>query len=273
MLAAIHIPTGLTPVHNAETIFDVAEAAILAGFLAWAAVRRHWVLIMLLAGTAIAAFVEPLDDVSSRLWFSVHMHRPFLVFGRTWAVFFPIGYALYYGLGSWATKLVMERKSRDFLFTFALFGAIFDAAIEVPWTHTRLYVYYGPQPFKISGFPLYWAFVNTAYLYLNAYVLFVLRDWLKDRRILLVPVFPIVGIGLIYGLCWPTWIVMNTTAASGVMWAVSLFTMAASTAFIAAICVAVDRYGSPLRILARPAPAESQPDLAVREPERQPLVA
>jgi hypothetical protein len=260
VIGVIQPPTGLRPVHHAEMIFDVAEGVILTGVAAYAIRRRAWVFLVLLLGTAIAGFVEPLDDNSSRLWFSSHVERPFTVFNhRTWTVFIPIGYALYYGLGSLAVYTVMRRRSRDLLLKFALFGMLFDAAVEIPWLHTRMYIYYGPQPFKIFGFPLYWAFINTAYLYLNAYAMYALGDWLRGRRIVVMAMIPVVGIGLLYGLAWPTWIIMNTSAPPAGQWAVATVTMALSVAFIWLVSTAVARYGSPLRLLAAAHPGDGSP--------------
>lgn len=250
MFGSVQPPFDLIPVHGAEWFFNTAEAIVILLVALYAVIRRQPLLLVIMLGTGVAGFVEPLDDTASRLWFTVHMSVPFTVYGRTWAIFFPLGYAIYYGLGSWAVYKVMDRGgSRKTLLMLAIAGGLFDTAVEYPWLSTRLYKYYGPQPFDILGFPLYWAFINTAYLFVVGYAFFLLRHWLKGTKALAGFFIPIVSIGMIYGLAWPTWIAMNVQGPPiAAMWIASAVTMALSTVVIWLISAAAARYGSPLRL-------------------------
>lgn len=259
MFGSIQPPLDLTPIHGAEWFFNIAEAIVILAVALYAIIRRQPLLLVLMLGTGAAGLVEPLDDTASRLWFSVHMSVPFTVYERTWAIFFPLGYAIYYGLGSWVVFKVMDRGgSRKTLLWLAIAGGLFDTAVEYPWLSTKLYKYYGPQPFDIFGFPLYWAFINTAYLFVVGYAFFLLRDWLKGAKALAGFFIPIVSIGIIYGLAWPTWIAMNVQGPPiAVMWIASAVTMALSTVVIWLISSAAAKYGSPLRLLSAPAETAS----------------
>jgi hypothetical protein len=42
------------------------------------------------------------------------------------------------------------------------------------------------------------------------YDIYLLQDWFEGWRYAFAAVVPVVGIGVLYGLAWPTWIVMNT---------------------------------------------------------------
>lgn len=250
MFDSVQPPVDLMPIHGAEWFFNIGEAIILLAVALYAVIRRKPLLLVILLGTAAAGFVEPLDDTASRLWFSVHMSVPFTIYGRTWAVFFPLGYAIYYGLGSWVVYKVMCRGgSRNALLLLAIAGGLFDTAVEYPWLSTKLYKYYGPQPFDLFGFPLYWAFINTAYLFVVGYAFFLLRDWLRGTKALAGFFIPIVSIGIIYGLAWPTWIAMNVQGPPiAAMWIASAVTMALSAVVIWLISSAAAKYGSPLRL-------------------------
>jgi di/tricarboxylate transporter len=64
-------PHGLAPSFGgAESLFVAGESVLVVIALCWWVRRRNpvrLVLLMILVGTTIASFVEPLDDVASRL--------------------------------------------------------------------------------------------------------------------------------------------------------------------------------------------------------------
>ena len=239
---------------SSDLVFVVIESVMLLVAAGYALARHRQVapiLAVIVVGAGLASFEEPLVDVASRLWFAKDMHTIFGVFDRIYPVFFAPSYAVYFGLGACGAYLFMRGGSHRALRLYGGIGVLFDIVLEFFWIRADLYDYYGPQPFEILGFPLYWAFINTAYLFVVGYTFYVLQHWLRGPRLLLGLAVPVVGFGVLYGLAWPTWVAMNTAAPVWVMWVAAAFTMAASTGVVWAVCEAVRRFGSPLRILPR----------------------
>jgi hypothetical protein len=59
---------------------------------------------------------------------------------------------------------------------------VVNLAIEVPVLGSGLYVYYGVQPFKLLGFPLYWLAVNSLGVGSIAILLYRFRSFLSRGR-------------------------------------------------------------------------------------------
>jgi hypothetical protein len=158
----------------------------------------------------------------------------------------------------------MRGGSHRALLLYGAIGALFDIVLEFFWIRGGLYDYFGPQPFEVLGFPLYWAFLNTAYLFVVGYAFYLAQNRLTGRRLLLGIPITVVGFGVLYGLAWPTWIAMNIVGGPAwLMWVTATGTMAGSAYLVWLVALAVHRYGSPLRLVRRD--ADSATELAVSD--------
>jgi hypothetical protein len=117
---------------------------------------------------------------------------------------------------------------------------------------TGIYKYYGPQPLRILGFPLYWGAINAVSMVAGGVCTYAFRERLAGRPALLAIVIPPLAFGLDFGIAWPSWDVMNTHASQLVMSLVSLATIALCAAELYMLSTAVKR-----------APAEASSTLGI----------
>lgn len=206
-------------------VFAGAGAAWLtlavAGFVMW---RRGGTPVLLLAliGGAIATLLEPMYDLMTRLYmFERGAHILFTIGGRGMQLWAPLGYGVYIG----ATVFVFQRlaadpsTTRERFWRTVVMVMCLNLLIEIPATRMDLYVYYGPQPFNLTGFPLYWLFSNIAGAAAAGVLLGRVPELASGTRalgiVLLVPSFFIAGEVFVQ---WPAFAAVS---ASGTGWLLS----------------------------------------------------
>jgi hypothetical protein len=166
-------------------------------------------------GGALTTLIEPLVDVLGLCWYPVDGQWVLLkTFGRSTPVLCLFGYMWFMGgMTAWTyIKLKRDASLRTTITWFAIFIAV-NAVVEIPGVHTRVYWYYGVQPLKIFGWPLWWGFVNVGLSVVAAAVLIRLAPHLKAFRIAaVVLIVPIVDAGFNAGAGWPVYTALNSTS-------------------------------------------------------------
>jgi hypothetical protein len=170
----------------AVEILTVAVGCALAACLAYALrlsrQRRSPVPILLVIGGCLAIWNEPIVDVLSNIYF-VPKFATVETLGRPMPLWAPLMYGVYYGFGALAASELARRgvAVKTFWAIIASFFAT-QLALEAVLLHLDIYVYYGEQPFRFLGLPLYWLFVNPPGILAAAALVVRKPAWFAGRR-------------------------------------------------------------------------------------------
>jgi hypothetical protein len=230
----------LAPVLHADhTPALVMVIAIYSGFaatIAWAlwqaARRREHLPLVLVAAGVVAANLEPLGDHVGLIvyapdvpWFH------YWVMGRQMPSFILVGEASYVAFGSfYAYRMLADGRSlRHLAFVSAVMVGIPEILVEVLWHHWGIIAYYGDNPTRILGVPLYSIVQNSTLLPVFGVATFLVAHYLRGRdRLWLVLVVPCVTIGYIVGVSWPVYLAIQSSAPAAVVWIAAAVTCVAS---------------------------------------------
>jgi hypothetical protein len=262
-------PVGLHANGGAELFFTVLMAVVVAGACAWTLRRRDPLLLILAIAAAASSFIEPVYDYLGQAWWSTELTTSFTSFdGRIFCpTIFPLGYAMWIGLGSYASFRVFERRpSRSSILKAFVLLALCEPALELPWLATHLFRYYGHQPFRVIGYSLVWDAINTAAIAINGALLLGLSDRrvLNGRGAILAAMLPFSIIGWYCAAGWPLWLAMHTAASVGVRWALGALAIAFSAAAITGAATVVAAARKNVTPTADPAGEQARPGAVER---------
>jgi hypothetical protein len=148
-----------------NTFVAVANFVLLIGVTVWVAMEsrrtRSAVPLLILAGAALTSLQEPIYDIVGAVWYPDHGTVAYI---RAFNVSIPIwlipGYAWYIGgLGNYMVKIVRQGVTRPLWQYYFVFW-VANFALEMPGLNLGIYRYYGDQPFRVLGFPLWMAVTN-----------------------------------------------------------------------------------------------------------------
>lgn len=173
---------------------------------------RSWLPLLCLLGAAIASLQEPIYDMVGSVWYPNIGQTPLLtVFGVSVSLWLLPAYAWYIGgQGYWMFRNFEHGMTRSGLWRcYALFW-LANFALEIPGLQLGIYAYYGEQPFRLLGFPLWMAMTNALMPIVLGLACHRLRHILQDLRVLLVvPLVPMcIGFAQI-AVGWPVWLALN----------------------------------------------------------------
>lgn len=209
------------PVHAvmpqlAQTIAIPAFALIAAGFLFWALIKlvrdKDPTAIYLWIGGFISAVWEPILELLGHAYHPVQGQIVgYTLFGRSIPLHALFFCPTYFG---GVVGLLYYRIARgvDWTWTIKTWGglAVIAPVAEIIPLDVGMWMYYGSQPLKIFGFPIWWCFVNPAAVMVMASLLFMARGMfqgaMKPLLILAVPIS--MGAGWTT-VSWPMWVALN----------------------------------------------------------------
>jgi hypothetical protein len=228
-------PRDLTAYSWAETFFTALMALVTVIALIYAVRKREWVLLVLLPAAAVSSLIEPFYDAVGGAWWATNISTSFEAFdGRIYnPTIYPLGYVCWVGLGSYsAYRIYLKHPSRSRMLWGFAFLALTEPVLELPWIHTKLLAYYGPQPYLIFGYSFIWCAINTAGVALGGALLLAMKTKLHGRGILRAAVIPFVLIGSYFSVGWPTWLSYQAGAPVPVLWVAGTITIALCAAQI-----------------------------------------
>jgi hypothetical protein len=248
-------PVTLHADSGAELFFTTLMAVVIVAACTWTLRRRDPLLLILVIAAGASSFIEPVYDYLAQAWWANNLRTSFVAFdGRIFSpTIFPLGYAMWIGLGSYAAFRVFEHRPKraTILKAFVLLG-LCEPALELPWLATHLFRYYGHQPYRVFGYSLVWDAINTAGVAINGAILLWLSDrgYLKNRGVLWAAILPFSVIGWYCAAGWPLWLTMHTNAPTSVRWVLGAVAIAFSSAAITGAATAV----SAGRVVVEPLP-------------------
>lgn len=182
--------------------------------------------LLLFVGGAAAVFNEPIADLLGHCWHPAINIPAFTTFGRPIPLWVVLAYPPIYG--GW-TALVLWLLHRRFTRNTVWLGAgilfAIDAVAEIIWLRFELYTYYGYQPFRIGGFPVFWVLINGSACVAMAVVLARFPRWFSGWKAwFIVPMVPFAQFfGLALGI--PAFSLINTNLEGIAVWAAAGLTI------------------------------------------------
>ncbi|MFI6367675.1 hypothetical protein ACIBG0_33555 [Nocardia sp. NPDC050630] len=181
--------------------------------------ERTWLWITLVPAGAICFFMESVGDWLGATWYPPN--SPLVigeVLGRPMPFYLVLTYAAYFPLGFWACYQVLK-KGPSTARTVGLWiaGGLVNCAVEITFTQTGAHVYYGDNPVRIFGLPLYSIIQNGAFPIMGGAVLLYAKKYLRGRRQLwLLAIYPLGFVGFAVIATWPMYVALN--AEPGPVW-------------------------------------------------------
>jgi hypothetical protein len=202
----------MPPINTAVAIANGAILALVALWVAKQARRdRSPIPLLILLGAAVSSLQEPIYDIVGAVWYPDHQSVAYL---RAFNVSIPLwlipGYAWYIGgLGNYMVKVMRDGGGRPLWQYYFVFW-LANFALEMPGLNLGIYRYYGDQPFRLFGFPLWMAVTNGLMPLMIGALFNSLRGVLKGPAVLLTVVLVpmVVGTAQI-AAGWPIWLALN----------------------------------------------------------------
>ncbi|MDN2495463.1 hypothetical protein FHY52_01865 [Nocardia nova] len=174
-------PLDLSAPSGSSWVFTVAcviFGAAAIGYGAWLARRGEVMGLAMLVGGLLTCTFEPLADYIGLLWFA-HDNVAITVnlVGRHIPLYVVLGYMFYFGLLAYIDyrALVLGAGKKYFLGSFAV-AFVLDWVLQAVGANLGLYSYFGNDPFRVFGAPLWWFAIDSTATILIAFVMFQLRD-------------------------------------------------------------------------------------------------
>ncbi|CDO90289.1 hypothetical protein [Mycobacterium triplex] len=220
-LAMDQPPWEITTPATPQAIITTVLAVVVAGFVIAALVSwyrtKQPAFLLLLAGGYICSFNEPLIDFLCHCFFPADGWIGHTVFNRSIPIWVILAYVVFYGglthVLSAAFKNGVTR--RTLRISIGIWGAL-NLAMEIPLLQSKLYVYYGDQPFLVGGFPLSQLVFNAFGSLLGAVVITRLSWFFTGSRRLLLLAVPFVTFMSSWAVGMPLFLVLGTDASHGV---------------------------------------------------------
>jgi hypothetical protein len=209
-------PVGDRMPKTAETVFNIFIFLPLAGMFVYSLMRMRKqhdpILLYCLIGGAFAATLEPVVDVLGMCFLRENnAFGTFTVLDRTMPLYICFVYPWYVGgLGYLSYRLFDRGMTRKQVFQYWAIVGVVDVLLEEPGILMHTYSYYGHQPFKVAGFPLWWGFVNPVMPMVAGAMICAVRKHLTGLQLLaVIPLIPMAD-GLANGAAgWPVWVALN----------------------------------------------------------------
>ncbi len=196
-----------------------------------------------LIGGGVTSLVEPMVDHIALVWFAQEGQWAMLkVFGRSTPWFILPCYVWYIG-GQVMLMLWLLRRGLTMKQLYLVYGAFIltNVAMEVPAIAVEVYKYYGPQPFRIAGLPLWFQSINAASPIVGAALIHHFggrRGWHPALAIFLVPSAHVLS-NAVAG--WPMWTALNSTDSLAITYPVALVTIGLASLVVYLVGLTVTR--------------------------------
>jgi hypothetical protein len=220
-------PTGLHGNSTASTVVLTGTLVALVAVAGWGVARRRWLLVSLLLSGLLAGFVESQLDLLSRIWWASNLPHAYTTFGRPIPLIVPFTYSLVIGGGAYlAYALCARGASRRTIIRFGVAFSVLEPIFEMLLMTTHFYKYYGPQPIRVFGYPLFWGPINGVGATSAGVLVYLWRDRFVGRNAALAVLVIPLAFGMDFAVGWPLFDVMNSHASELTMSLVSLLPIA-----------------------------------------------
>jgi len=174
---------------------------------------QSWLPFFCMLGGVFSFLMEPIYDIVGSVWYPQYGQTPlFRAFNDSIPAWMLPAYAWYIGgQGYWMYKKFQSGLQVDQLWRFYALFWLSNLVLELPGLNLGIYQYYGAQPFKLFGFPLWMAMTNSLMPIVLGAAYHSFSDVLKGKAVwLAAPMLPMaIGFSQI-AAGWPTWLALNS---------------------------------------------------------------
>ena len=198
--------------------FLVGSGLILAGFICWALIKllrdRDSLPVLALLGGVVVCVWEPMVDVLGQCWHPISgQMTAYEALGRKIPLVLPVTNPWYFG-GIAALLYYRFKRGVTAQWLYKTWGALMIAAflLEVTPLQYGTWIYYGDQPFRVAGFPLWWSFVNIGGVIVSATLIYAVQKFISNpllRAAGVVCAIPVADGIANAGAGWPVWYALN----------------------------------------------------------------
>lgn len=231
MLAIAQPPWEMHTPATAQTVITAILAVVLAGFvvaalLQWHRSGRPHFLLMLLGGF-VCSFNEESADVMGHCFFPNDGWIVHQFYGRGIPLWVVLAYVIFFGGLPYLMTAAFQRgiTHRAMWTSIGIFWVL-NTVLEIPMLSSKLYLYYGDQPFEVGGFPLGWLVINSLGALFGAVVLTRLSWLFTGARQFLILLVPFATYMSSWVLAIPHFAITNTDAPSAVRMVAAIVSMA-----------------------------------------------
>jgi hypothetical protein len=244
------------------TVLCVAFLLVSVAYCGWLARRGESMGLLMLVGGLLAATFEPFADYVGLLWFADdNVAVTINLMGRHIPLYVVVGYAFFFGLQAFIDyrAIGLGMNSKYFVGSF-VFAWVFDFALQATGATFGLYQYYGNNPFRVFGAPVWWFTIDGIAPMLIALLLFALRHRMVGwGRLLPVVVVPATYAGWNGAVGLPIFAALNSNydpaingnGSTGLVWLGGFLTIGLCLLFgwiiLGEIRRAQERAGIPIR--------------------------
>ena len=237
------------PAHPTATyLFTALMAVFFIGLVAWALLvarrERTWLPIACMLGGLISFGFEPVLDSVAHIFYPLGSPLTAVtIFDTTIPWFVVMAYVFWVGAGALLVSRWFEqgRTGRDVMVWF-LAACALEVLFEYPAVLSGALFYYGDQPFKLFGYPLYWPFTNAGAAFAAGYVIYLAKPHLAGARgfavATLIP--PLVFFAFSAMGSWPVWLAINGETSMPVIWLAGAVAIALQISLVRLVAWAVD---------------------------------
>ena len=255
-------PTEMVMSVHYDAILAV-NVVLLASIMVWIvreAIRSGRALpVLFMGGAAIASLLECIFDVMVLVWWPHYGPAPEYRFLNISVPLWMLAAYPWYigGMGYFAYRGFRDGISRAGLWKLYFFGWIANFALEMPPLQIgNIYAYYGDQPFRVLGFPMWMAMTNCLMPILAGALIASLDDVLRGPRSLMVLALVPMAVGSAeIATGWPIWLALNSGLGYGATYAagVAVLGLSLMTTYLVSLkfCVAGEAASAPARSVAR----------------------
>ncbi|WP_041254170.1 hypothetical protein [Frankia sp. EAN1pec] len=183
-------PAGLSWAFTIVCLTFLLAALVYVG---WLARRGESMGIVMLVGGLLASSFEVFADYVGLLWFADdNVAITINLMGRHVPLYVVVGYVFFFGLQAYIDfrAISLGLSAKYFVYSFG-FAWLFDFGLQATGATFDLYHYYGNNPFRVFGAPVWWFTIDGIAPMLIALLLFVLRyrltGWGRLLPIFVVP--------------------------------------------------------------------------------------
>jgi hypothetical protein len=205
-------------------IFVGVAALIIAGGLYELVRYRSYLLLCCAAGGLLCNVIEPTWDQIGHLWWyrgvpTVWTAYEHAIHPTHYPVWCFVAYILYAGFDCYLFYLVFTRSFSRWTFWLAVGQQwIFACVFEITLINNGIFEYYGEQPGRLFGFPVYWAFTNSGEIFAAAIMVAAIARFGRRGALLAVPIVPAAFAGWILWAGWPVFGALNINVGMPIKW-------------------------------------------------------
>lgn len=196
--------------------------------------RKEWTPLLVWLGGFPMTLLETFADLNGHIWYPENLPGPAMTSFETRL---PLLIALAYcgfSVVSYAGYVLFRRGASQRAIMTVWGGlCVVEALFEFPLTSHGSYTYYGFQPLKLFGYPLWWAWINGTGFFTIAFLIWLIRPLVRGWKSSAIVATPFLGFGFAYGfLALPNWISLNYPFP---VWLCYLFSIGSLFACFAAV--------------------------------------